>query len=142
MQGRWKVKLLNVHRHSSNGFSLIELMVVVAIVAVLAMVAYPAYSQFILKGNRAAAQSYLMDIAQRQQLFFNDSRTFAADADQLNMTGPERVENNYTVSFAVDPNAPPTFLITATPKSGTPQLSDGLLSIDNTGEKLHGVESW
>lgn len=119
-----------------------ELMIVVAIVAVLAMIAYPSYSQFILKGNRAAAQSYLMDVAQRQQLFFNDSRTFAPDADQLNMTEPERVEDNYTITFAVDPNAPPTFLITATPKSGTAQVSDGSLSIDNTGEKLHGGESW
>ena len=114
----------------------------VAIVAALAMIAYPSYSQFLLKGNRGAAQSYLMDVAQRQQLFFNDSRTFAPDADQLNMTEPERVQDNYTVSFDVDLNAPPTFLITATPRVGTRQVSDGVLSIDNTGEKLHGVESW
>lgn len=136
------MKLSNVRGQSSSGFTLIELMIVVAIIAALAMIAYPSYSRFIIKGNRAAAQSYLMDVAQRQQLFFNDSRTYADDADQLNLTAPDRVQDNYTVAFDVDPNSPPTFSISATPRSGTPQVSDGVLTIDNTGEKLLGADPW
>ena len=131
-----------MRRHSTKGFTLIELMVVVAIVGVLAMIAYPSYSQFVIKGNRAAAQSYLMDIAQRQQLYFNDARSFAADAGSLSMTAPERVAKNYTVAIATDASLPPTFLITATPKAGTRQVRDGNLSIDNTGEKLRGGDAW
>ncbi len=69
-------------RKSSSGFTLIELMVVVVIVAVLTLVAYPAYQSFVVKANRAEAKSYLMDVAQMQQLYFNDSRTYA-DTDAI-----------------------------------------------------------
>lgn len=142
VQGRLIVKLTYRGRSSISGFTLIELMIVVAIVATLAMIAYPAYSSFVLKGNRAAAQSYLMDLAQKQGLFFNDTRTFASSAAQLSITAPERVEDNYTVAFTVSAGPPPTFLITATPRTGMPQVSDGNLSIDNAGEKLHAGEAW
>jgi len=116
--------------------------VVVIIVGVLTLVAYPAYQSFVIKANRAEAQSYLMDLAQMEQLYFNDSRTYA-DAEDLNVTEPERVTKNYVVTFeiaTVDP--PPTFLITAAPKAGTRQAGDGDLSIDSSGEKLHGGEAW
>jgi hypothetical protein len=39
-----------------------------------------------------------------------------------------------------DPNDPMTFLLTATPKGK--QTSDGVLTIDNTGEKKRGTETW
>jgi type IV pilus assembly protein PilE len=128
----------------SRGFTLIELMIVVAIVAVLATVAYPGYINGLVKANRAAAQSYLMDIAQRQRQYFNDTRTFASSESILSMTRPERVTNNYNVVFTLvaDPNSPPEFTITATPLPGSRQVGDGALSIDETGEKLRGSESW
>jgi type IV pilus assembly protein PilE len=126
----------------STGFTLIELMSVVVIIAVLTMVAYPAYQSFTVKANRAEAKSYLMDVAQKEHLYFNDTRTYAEE-DELNSPPPERVAKNYAVLFeisTIDP--PPTFTITATPKSNTPQEGDGDLSIDNTGEKLHAGEAW
>lgn len=130
-------------RKSSGGFTLVELMIVVVIVAVLALVAYPAYRSSVIKANRAEAKAYLLDISQRQQLFFNDARTYAADAAELNITAPERVANNYAVTFTVttiDP--PPTFSITAAPKAGTLQAGDGDLTIDNAGAKDHNGEPW
>lgn len=52
---------------SQQGFSLIELMMVIAIVGILASIAYPLYTNSVVKSNRAAAQSYLMELAQAQQ---------------------------------------------------------------------------
>lgn len=129
--------------NSSRGFTLIELMIVVVIVGVLALVAYPAYQSSVIKANRAEAKSYLLDVAQKQQLFFNDSRTYAESALELNSTAPERVANNYSVIFEISTVVPPpTFTITATPIVGTRQDGDGSLTINNSGAKTHNGESW
>jgi len=132
-------------RKSNTGFTLIELMAVVVVVAVLTLIAYPAYQSFVVKANRAEAKSYLMDVAQMQQLYFNDSRTYADTAADLNATPPERVNKNYAVVFDLTTTSPVAeFTITATPKPGSVQAdyNDGDLSIDNTGEKLHDGEPW
>ncbi|PLW81615.1 pilus assembly protein [Kineobactrum sediminis] len=125
-----------------RGFTLIELMIVIAIVAILVTVALPAYQGYVIKANRGAAQSFLLDIAQRQQLYFNDTRTYASTAVELNLSTPERVASSYSVNFSVDAGPPPTYLITAVPLTGTSQVRDGSLTIDNTGNKLRGTEAW
>lgn len=129
-------------RSPNTGFTLIELMAVVVIVAVLAMVALPAYQDYVVRANRALAKSYLLDAAQMQQLYFNDTRTYAANANELNSTIPERVTENYLVSFSITTIPPPTFYIIASPRPGTIQADDGALKIDNTGEKDHAGEAW
>jgi len=129
-------------RHRQGGFTLIELMMVIAIVGILAAIGYPSYINSVIKSNRAAAQSYLMDLAQAQQQFFNDSRSYAADEDALGISIPERVGASYAIGFTLVAGPPPTFTISATPKTGSRQVGDGILSIDNTGTKLRGSDPW
>jgi type IV pilus assembly protein PilE len=125
------------------GFSLIELMVTVGIVALLAAIAYPSYLRYTVRGNRSAAQSYLMDAAQKQQQYLLDSRAYATTSANLNDAPPPAVTNFYTVTFVTDTTSPacpvsltpPCFVLTATPLAGTMQASDATLTIDNTGSK-------
>ena len=114
------------------GFTLVELMIAVAIIGILASIAIPSYVEYVKKGRRASAQSHLMDIAQRQQQYLLDARTYAASLTTLGVTTPTDVANYYTIQVNVA-DAPPSFTITATAQ-GT-QVSDGNLTLDSTGAK-------
>ncbi|MGO1503151.1 MAG: type IV pilin protein [Marinobacter sp.] len=47
----------------SNGFTLIELMIVVAIIGIIAAIAYPSYTQYVERARRSDAQGALMGLA-------------------------------------------------------------------------------
>jgi type IV pilus assembly protein PilE len=123
-------------QQSVRGFTLIELMIVVAVIGILAAIAYPSYQSQIRKSNRAAAQAVLMDAANKQQLFLTSRRQYASTLTDLSITLPNEVSRFYDVTVVPDNAAtPPTFVITATPKAGTPQVVDGELTLDSAGTK-------
>jgi len=116
------------------GFTLIELLIVIAVVAVLAAIALPTYQAQIRKGHRAAAQSYMMDLAQREAQYLLDARLYASTEAALGYTAtPTDVAPYYTIGIAAPIVAPPAFTITATAIGA--QVADGGLTIDNKGTK-------
>jgi type IV pilus assembly protein PilE len=125
-----------------RGFTLIELMITVVIVAILASVALPAYQEQVRRGHRAAAQTEMMDIANRQQQFLLANRAYA-DKAALEGSGyalPSELANRYGYAIAVNNAAtPPTFTITFTP-SGS-QTSDGALVLNSAGVKTRAGEA-
>jgi type IV pilus assembly protein PilE len=118
-----------------RGFTLIELLVAVAIVAILAAIAYPSYARYVIKGNRAAAQSHLMDLAQAEAQYFADSRTYTSSVTALNVPTPTAVSDKYTIIIDVPDPTPPTFTLTAVPKSTSMQAGDGTLTIYTPGAR-------
>lgn len=52
------------NRKHAQGFTLIELMIVIVIVAILVAIAYPGYQEQVRKGRRARAQSDLVELTQ------------------------------------------------------------------------------
>lgn len=134
---------MQIKGKSPFGFTLVELMVTVAIVGILAEIAYPSFLKQIQKGHRSSAEGYLMDLAQRQQQYFTDARSYAPNVATLNDPVPSEVVNYYTVQICSGSVAastcpavattPPTFVIIATAIGA--QLGDGDLTIDSTGAK-------
>lgn len=135
-----------------RGFTLIELMIVVAIVGILAGIAYPSYMDHLRKGNRAQAQAFLMDVAQRQQNYLIVHRQYAPDLERLGfadgdgalLLGSEltKLSTAYEVSSMTmgavtgSPTSPPSFNVTLTAKPDSMQASDGSLCLSNTGARF------
>jgi prepilin-type N-terminal cleavage/methylation domain-containing protein len=64
-------------RHGrSQGFTLIELMIVVAIVAILAAIAYPGYRNYVIRGQLVEATQALAALRANMERFYQDNRTY------------------------------------------------------------------
>lgn len=61
---------------TQNGFTLIELMVVVAIIGILAAIAIPNYSDYVTRGRIPDATSALASKRVQMEQFFQDSHTY------------------------------------------------------------------
>jgi type IV pilus assembly protein PilE len=123
-----------IPRSRARGFTLIELMVVVTIIGILSAIAFPAYGAYLVRGNRAAAQAYLLSLAQAQAQYFADAHSYAATTSALNMPVPDQVATNYSITIDVPDAVPPSFTVTARP-TGSRQAGDSVLTIDNSGAR-------
>ena len=135
-----------VQRHD-GGFSLIEVVVAVAVIAILASVAFPSYQAYKVRANRAAAQALLMDLANREQQYFLDTKSYSNSRSTLGYPDaaiPKEVSAFYTIDDPTVNNGatPPEFYVTASPISGTMQANDGQLKLTSAGAKTRGTATW
>jgi len=94
----------------TDGFTLLELIIVVAIVALLAAIALPAYNAFIQRAKETAVLSYLNNVKKAQEtLRIEDAASLYADSfEDLETTGfvndstgaASRVEHGYQFTLA------------------------------------------
>ena len=115
------------------GFTLTELMIVLVIAAILATIAVPTYREAVRKSDRRAAQSAMMEIANRERQAFVSNRAFQ-DETEIAFTLPAELEGKYTFTIDVDNAAsPPTFEINF--DAIGVQAVDGDLTLDSAGVK-------
>lgn len=79
-----KASKMGSSRSSGAGVTLMELMIALAIVGILTAIAYPSYTQYVTKANRAAAKAVLLRVADRQEQYFSDNKSYAGDLTLLN----------------------------------------------------------
>jgi type IV pilus assembly protein PilE len=123
-------------RAGMRGFTAIELLIVAVIIAILAMVALPAYNNTLVRANRAATQGYLLDLANREEQYLLDARTYTTTVTDL-LAVPSAVSPYYTVAITVPSGSTVAnaYLITATPVATSVQKNDGVLTINQDGVK-------
>jgi type IV pilus assembly protein PilE len=133
--------------YKASGFSLIELVVAIAIGGILVAIAIPSYNQSVRKSRRTEAKTALVDLAGREERFYNTNNNQydpgAAPAN-LGYTTYTPVGNGYYNVTVTANNAatPPSYLISAAPVPGNDQAKDttcGYFSIDNTGQQKAGT---
>lgn len=119
-----------------QGFSLIELMIVVLIVAILAAVAIPSYRRYVVRSHRVDAQRALTELAARQERFLYSNNAYSDSLSAIGGTS-SMAGSYYAVSIDPANTSSTTFRVVAT-AVGSQQEGDAqcqTLSLDQAGRQ-------
>ena len=132
-----------------NGFTLIELMIVVAVIGIIAAIAYPSYIDSVRKSRRAEAKTALMEIAQKMESFYaRNGRYTKTDGSKpdlaTDLNAPTESENGY-YSMEIDSATTTTYTLKASPKGDQANDKDPndtskkitAFYLSHTGEKTY-----
>ncbi|MFQ6371294.1 type IV pilin protein [Shewanella sp. YIC-542] len=124
------------------GFTLIEVMIVVVIIGILASIAYPSYIDYVTRSNRAEAHAALLKVANLQEQYYLDNRTYAEDMKKLGLTADPYLTDNKL--YSVDSVGTGSFTITATPQGAqaTRDSQCKTITLTDTGAKGPSAECW
>ena len=119
-------------RKTSQGFTLIEVLITLAIIGILASVAYPSYQENMSAGRRTDAINSLLTLQMAQEKWRNSHTSYTGvlggtDCNTLNATGlcwasTNSAEGFYTLSITA--SSATGYSLKAAPRAGTPQASD------------------
>lgn len=130
-----------------EGFSLVELLIVIAIISILASIGYPSYTSFVVSGKRSAAQADLLGFASSMERHRAANYTYKGAASGGSDTGAPLIYATYSPSDGTEANKDynltietvtsdgSSYTIRATPVSGSSQASDGSLYYYSDGRK-------
>lgn len=132
-----------------QGFTLIEMMIVVAIIGVLAAIAYPSYQRYVIKTKRTDMMSEMQNIAseiESRKLAQGSYRAISVGIkDEFAIEYPRQGDKLYDVTINPIPLAPPDntltdkWNVTATPKPTSQMTNDGILTLNYQGIKCRGT---
>jgi type IV pilus assembly protein PilE len=112
---------------NSSGFSLIELMIVVAIIGIIGAIAMPSYDSYMKKGRRADAKVGLSKLADKQERYYLQNNTYAANTATLGLAATLASDDGH-YTLAVDSASTSGFVLSATAVATGAQAGD-----DTTG---------
>ncbi len=119
--------------HRSNGFTLIELMIVVAIVAILAAIAIPAYQDYLTRSQVAEGFSLATSAKEAITTFYGDKGVYPSDNLAAGMASPASISGRYVRSVTINDTGLVSVAFSGTANSKLTGQVLTLQMIDNNG---------
>lgn len=120
-------------RQNVQGFTLIEIMIVVAIVAILAAVAYPSYTEHVRRSKRAECTGVMTMAANMLERNYSRVNTYVGTLNRPTVCPADAGAATYNIEYSNV--AATTFTITATPTGAQTGDRCGNLTLTHTGAK-------
>ena len=140
-----------MRQNTRQGFTLIELMIVLAVAAILAAIAYPSYQESVRKTRRAEGRTALMQLMQQQERFYSQHTRYIAfssastDANEKRFkwySADSAASSSYEISAAACSDDVIQNCVALTAKPGTEKVNKGYkdpacgeLTLTSTGIK-------
>lgn len=130
-----------------NGFTLVELMIVLVIVSILAAIAIPSYRDNVIDTKRRVGTAELLKVQNRQEQYFVNNKGYATDltslgypangyyVDDQGQAGASSAGSVYLIQLAAGATTA-SFTLQAVPQGGQAEDTDcGTLSLTSRSAK-------
>lgn len=117
-----------------QGFTLIELMIVLAVAALLSAVAYPSYVAQVAKGRRTDGKQALVELAQKLERFYSERGTYAGATLGSSGVYPSVSTGGY-YALSITTQTVDGFAIAATPQGVQADDACAALGYNQLGEQ-------
>lgn len=123
------------YRYSNiNGFSLIEMLIVIVIISILVGIAFPTYTKQIQSSKRTEGRNSLLDYAMKFEEYYGTNFTYTGADTYYGLNATPVTDNGlYKISASVTSN---TYTLTATAQGAqTKDTACPALTLTQTGSK-------
>ncbi len=126
-------------KNNQQGFTLIEMLIVLAVVVILATIAYPSYQESVRKTKRAEGRAALMQLMQQQERYYSLTGgyiIFSSGSTDANgkkfkwYSGDSAAASSYEISASACAEDVIQNCVLLTAKPGTPKVNSAYTDPD------------